>query len=203
MISILRDELIEDVQKISKEMRIPINFLIDLKENDDWSFIIKMHAFLEALISHSISETIHRNELTDILSHLDMGNTQYGKIIISEKLGLIGSDGKKFLMKLNNLRNHLAHNVHEINFSFSSYLESLDKNQKKEFLKSFSYFTTDEDMRDHYDVVADIVFNHPKDALWLCAMHFTAIIWWKKEIEKNQTLLSSLAKHSKDIPKQS
>ena len=196
---VLENELIDDIAKISNEMDLPANFLLDLKENDDWSFVIKTHAFLEALTSYVIAETIHRKELANILSRLDMGNLQYGKVVLSERLSLIKSDGKKFLLRLNSLRNYLAHNVKHINFNFTEYLQSLDKNQKKEFLKSFSYFASEEDIRDHYDVVTDIVLNHTKVALWLCAMHFTAIMWWTKEREKLQTLISALNKYAEKI----
>lgn len=196
MMGVLGAELLNDVSKVNIEIGLPANFLIELKDNDDWSFIIKTHAYLEALLSHAISEAVHRKELSDVLCKLDMANTQFGKVILSEKLGLIKSDGKKFLLKLNKLRNFIAHNVQQIKFEFSSYLKTLDKNQKTEFINAFSYFACDEDMRDHREIVVDLILNNTKITLWLCAMHFTSIIWWKKELEKLQTTVYALNKQS-------
>jgi hypothetical protein len=191
---ILGKDLIDYVTKMSIEIGLPASFLPDLQKQEDWSFIIKTHAFLEALISHAIAETVHRKELSEILCHLEMGNIQSGKVRIAEKLGLIKADGKRFLIKLTSLRNDLAHDVQQINFKFSVFLQSLDKNQRKEFINSFSYFACEDDVRDHYDLVTDLVVNHTKHAIWLSTIHFTAIIWWKKENEKLKTLLLAMRK---------
>jgi hypothetical protein len=191
---ILGKDLIDDIAKMSIEIGLPTSFLPDLQKQEDWSFVIKTHAFLEGLVSHAIAETVHRKELSEILCRLEMGNIQSGKVRIAEKLGLIKADGKRFLMKLTSLRNDLAHDVQQVNFKFSPFLQSLDKKQRKEFIKSFSYFASEDDMRDHYDLVIDLVVNHTKHAIWLSTMHFTAIMWWKKENEKLKTLLQAMRK---------
>ena len=49
MMWVLGTELLNDVSKVNIEIDLPANFLIELKDNDDWSFIIKTHAYLETI----------------------------------------------------------------------------------------------------------------------------------------------------------
>ena len=185
-------ELEADVQRISQEIGVPSDFLIGLLQEKDWSFVIKIHAFMEALITHAISDALCRKELTDVLSRIEMANVQAGKVAIAKALQLIGDDGKRFLTKLSSLRNSLVHDIKRIGFEFSRYLASLDKNQAREFVNAFTYWASDEDRELHIDLVRELARENPKYSVWLSTMHFTGLMLWKRDVEKMRTLKLSM-----------
>lgn len=191
---LIDEGLLKVVAQMCVEVKLPSDFLSNLREEKDWSFIILTHAFLEALLTDAIVDTLHRDELSDIIRRLEMANVQTGKIRIAEQLGLIKTDGKKFLKQLSSLRNDLVHNVHNANVDLSVYIKSLDTNQRKEFVQSFSYFASEEDWHDHGQMVRELVLENTKHAIWLSTMHFTAIMRWAKEKGILETL-SKAMKH--------
>lgn len=174
--------------KIENEMSIPSMFLNNLLKEDDWSFVIKSHAFLEALLTFALVESFQRYEVRGILERLDMSDAKVGKIKFAAALGLIKKDGERFLRELSKLRNDLVHEVKNLGFSFAEYISALDKNQKKTFVISLSYFASDEDIKDRYEIVRDLMLNDTKRAIWLGLLHFTGNIYWSKELNKQQLL---------------
>lgn len=54
----------QTISEIENEMQIPSMFLISLLKEDDWSFVIKSHAFLEGLLTHVLVESLQRNEVS-------------------------------------------------------------------------------------------------------------------------------------------
>jgi hypothetical protein len=117
-----------------------------------------------------------------------MSDANVGKVKFAAAIGLIKKDGERFLREFSKIRNYLVHDVKNLGFSFHAYISALDRNQKKSFVDSLSYFASDEDMKDRYEIVRDIMLNDTKRAIWLGLLHFTGVIYWKKEISKQQLL---------------
>jgi hypothetical protein len=114
------------------------SFFEDLLEEDDWSFIIKLHALFEAVCSHLLLYHLQEPELNDVISRLELSNQSIGKIVFLEKLGFISGEYKRFIIKLSKLRNGLVHNVQNCEFSLDKMVNSLDSKKLKEFAISFS-----------------------------------------------------------------
>jgi len=60
------------VRLIESAVGVPQGFLESLKNEDDWSFVIKIHALLEAAVSHLLCKTLGRDELADVLSFTEL-----------------------------------------------------------------------------------------------------------------------------------
>jgi hypothetical protein len=118
---------------------LPSGFLSDLDNEDDWSFIIKSHALIEAALSNLLS-TIIDSRLEPIFEQLELSNSRTGKIAFAEALGVLNSKQRMFVRKLSELRNIIVHNIKNINFDLNAYVSSLDKNQRDAFAKAFTYF---------------------------------------------------------------
>lgn len=189
----------QTVSQISNEMLLPSKFLVSLLEEDDWSFVIKSHAFIEALLTHVLVESFQRYELRGLLARLDMSDTRIGKVKFATALGLIKKDGERFLMKFSEMRNDLVHEVKNLNFSFAAYISALDGNQKKTFVGSLSYFASDEDLNDRYEVIQDLMLNDTKRAIWLSLLHFIGVIYWTKEVSKQQLLSRVLSEEIRRV----
>jgi len=95
-----------------------------LKSSDDWTFVIKAHALLEAALTHFLVLELERQELTEIFANIEMSNARTGKVAFAKELGLLDKVGRRFVRKFSELRNHLVHDVHNTTFSFKSILLS-------------------------------------------------------------------------------
>jgi hypothetical protein len=130
----------EDQEKIAElEMKIGLKkgFCCKLLEEDDWSFVIKLHAVFEAALSRLICKQIGKDGLLDIISRLDTSNTSCGKLAFAKALGYIEDEERKFIRNLSELRNSLVHNISNSSFQFSEYLSQLDDKRAKSFLAGF------------------------------------------------------------------
>jgi hypothetical protein len=125
------------VRMLEEKVGLQSDFLIKLYEEDDWSFIIKLHALLEAACSHLIVAHLQKPELADFFGRLELSGKTVGKIVILKKLDLLSEYHRRFILSLSELRNILAHDIRYSNFTLAKYFEALDSKSKVNFAKSF------------------------------------------------------------------
>lgn len=147
----------------------------DENEND-WSFVIKLHALVEAAVSHLLTEQLCRPELSDLFARLDISNKTTGKAAFVESLALLGKAERRFISSLSELRNTLVHDVRKVNFDFLKYVEDMNKDQKDTFLKSFNLLSTE-----ITDDVRNLFRHDPRQALWYSGMAFLGIVYLKSK----------------------
>lgn len=128
--------MLENISKVEATLGVPVNFILNLTGEDDWSFVIKLNALFEAAATQALVRKLGCNELEDSLSYIDFGNKKFGKVTLLKKLGCITPSEAKFLQMLFELRNKLAHNIRFVTFSFESHLSSMDENQMKSFVQT-------------------------------------------------------------------
>jgi len=166
------------VKALEAKLGVPVGFLEGLKDEDDWSFVIKAHAFLEAAITHLLVAYTDKPALGDIFAQLELSNNRTGKIAFAEALDAINEDERRFTRAFSEIRNTLVHNVKNVGFSFAKHLEGRDTQQRGNFVKAFSYFTDEASFP--YDgktlVTADFVREQPKKAVWFCVMVFAGVL---------------------------
>ena len=117
---------------------LPRGFLVRLLDEDDWSFVVKIHAVLEAAVSQLLGEALGDPRLRHALEYLPMGESKTGKLALAASLDLISTQEKKFIKTVSELRNRLAHGIRDIGFTFEAELKHQDKNQKKIFADTCS-----------------------------------------------------------------
>ena len=150
-------------------------FLQRLSEEDDWSFIIKLHALFEAVCTHLLLYHFKEPRLKDVLSRLELSNQSTGKIAFLEATELIGEFERKYIRKLSELRNKLVHDVKNTNFSLKGLVESFNDKELTAFVKTFSpheVFTIEINKQHHYkhipknydiNMLKKRALNNPKD----------------------------------------
>lgn len=116
---------------IEEELKLPSKFIFTLYKEDDWSFIIKLHALIESSLTDTLSTVVKQGKLKKQFARLDISDDQIGKIRFAINLELISKKQYNFIKRISEIRNHVIHNIENINFSFPKYIDSLDKNQKK------------------------------------------------------------------------
>ncbi|HFQ4887541.1 TPA: hypothetical protein ACGU4A_004882, partial [Vibrio vulnificus] len=137
--------------------------LFKIYEEDDWSFVIKMHAFIEAMVTELLLTQINDDRIRPTIERLPLSDEQAGKLKMAKDLDLLDANERKFIKMFSNLRNNLAHRIENMEFTFDSYIGSLDKNQKKAWADTISWYAK-EDTKAYYQENA---LKHPKMVILL------------------------------------
>lgn len=132
--------LTSNILAFEEKFNLPVGFFDSLLEEDDWSFIIKLHSVVEAICTDALAYHFGESDLRETLSQLELSNQKVGKIVFLSKVGLITSDHKRIIVELSKLRNNYVHRISDITVSLSDKYAELDKNQKSNFLAAFPNF---------------------------------------------------------------
>jgi hypothetical protein len=147
---------------------------LDGDDENDWSFVIKVHALIEASISHLLTEHVQRPELAPLFSRLDMSNKATGKAAFVKALRLLEEPERRFVSSLSELRNELVHDVRNVNFDLAAHVENMNTQGQDGFLKSFNLLSTEvtEEVRKLFRL-------DPRQALWYSSMAFLGLVYLK------------------------
>jgi len=160
------------IQKLERKIGVSEKFFttIFLSEND-WSFIVKLHSFLEAACTELITSALGKSEIGDIISRLEMSNKSQGKIAFIKNLSLLESRTRGYLRKLSEIRNFYVHNVKSIFLSLEQYVESLNAQQIKEFIYQIGYGIKDKFKLKNGKIIEknDFIKNNPRIAIFISA----------------------------------
>lgn len=193
----------ERIKILEKDFKLPEGFYDSLSSEDDWSFVIRLGTLFEKTCAFSLSMTLH-SELSDEFSKLD----QFVRVKWLTKIGVITNDQSDFLQELAKLRNDLVHKIDKVNFNFSSYIGSLDKNQIKKFIRIFGF-----NLREHIEINAmnirsskkKMLLSHPKISIWCSASEVLACIHIEKDIkairEEKRKIDENIIKLYANMPK--
>tara|TARA_R110002095_G_scaffold192820_2_gene170785 strand:+ start:776 stop:1327 length:552 start_codon:yes stop_codon:yes gene_type:complete len=129
-------EALSNIQDLEEKLGLPQEFFLKLSGEDDWSFLIKLNALFEAVSTDLRCKRLNAPELEDSFAHLDYGHPKYGKAKLLRRLGCITKNEESFLKLLYELRNRVAHKVSDTSFCLSEHFDSLDANQKRNFLNA-------------------------------------------------------------------
>lgn len=175
--------IFDEVLEFERRLGLPKNFYTKLLQEDDWSFIVKLHALFEGACTHIITTRLHAPELADAFAQLDFANTKYGKVALVRSLGAISSEQAAILRALAELRNALVHNISNVSFSFPAYVEGLDANQRKSLVKNFGHGIRDAIEIEKKSIPrAQFVRKNPKLSLWITAAEVIACLYLEFEV---------------------
>ena len=183
------DTIRELSTQFENELHLPEGFMSELLREDDWSFVIKTHALVEAAISHQLASALDER-LLPVFRNLELSDKRVGKIMFVEALGLLEKGSKTFVHKLSELRNFLAHDIRNVDFSFANHVKSLDRNQRNSFHEAIVAFSTPESKKQWLKNARD----DPKIAIWLSTIRivvFSSITSMKAKLEKQFMSLSA------------
>lgn len=113
-------------------------FFEKLQLEDDWSFIIKLHAVFEAIVTHALTYYFQEESLRDLFARLELSNKTTGKIAFLEALGWLGKGNKRYISSLSELRNSLVHDVRNCSFDLKEMVSKYSEKELKAFTVTFS-----------------------------------------------------------------
>ncbi len=167
----------KDIAQLEKNIGLSSGYYSRLLPEDDWSFVIKLSALFEAVATEALSIKFGNSKITESVSYLEYANPKSGKIVFLEKLEVINKEQFTFLKKLAELRNQLVHTISSTNFSFTEYIDGLDKQQKKNFVSTFGH-----GIKENFTIKGmsltrrDCTLDNPKIAIWVTAHEILACI---------------------------
>ena len=120
----LKANLFETSLLAEHRLRVPPLFYHRLQQlDDDWGFVLKLHAFFEGALTHTLVQKLRRHpKSADGLTPRDSFTS---RVHLADRLGILEPDPKAFLLAINQLRNDLTHNIRFIDFNLDRYARSL------------------------------------------------------------------------------
>jgi len=125
------DPLDAAISNFEAELGLRANFFNDLSRDDDWSFIIKLHALLDAVLTRAICASIQKPELETSIGLLDFAREATGKVSFAKALNLVSARQHNFLNIIAIVRNKYAHSVSSVSRPLAEIVGGLSKKEKK------------------------------------------------------------------------
>lgn len=126
------------ILSLQDKLGLPTDFFKRLLQEDDWSFIIKLHALVEAACTDLLLHHFDEPSLKNIISRLELSNKSFGKLAFIKELELLGDASRRYISSLSEWRNNFVHNVQNCNASLDKIIGAMDKNEVKKFAVDFS-----------------------------------------------------------------
>ncbi len=169
--------LLEAIAELELGTGVKTGFFTRLLAEDDWSFIIKIHALYEAAVSSLVTSKIGHVELDSFVSRLELGDKSRGKLKLVKALNLLDENERKFIFHLSEIRNAFVHNVKNTQVNLETYLEILDANKKESYVSVFGY-TYPQNIVIAGKSMNSKIFTRDnlKIAIWQKSMHVRAVI---------------------------
>ena len=125
--------------QFEKELSLPNKFFLNLLNEDDWSFVINLHAVLEAAATFLLVRISRNENLETLFSNIELSNKKTGKIAFLKAYNLLNADERGYISLLSELRNLLVHNIKNVGFNFETYIGTLDPNKRRNFINYAGY----------------------------------------------------------------
>lgn len=156
------DTLFADYSKLEAALDLPPGFLEGLSAEDDWSFVVKAHALLEAALT-TVLVAKSDPRLADTFRKLQMGG-RTGKVSLAEALELLDRPSVQFLTQFSELRNRLLHDVRNVTFRFPEYVSKMTPHEIRSLARIIGgVFELPEETLEQADV-AEVLRVYPKEA---------------------------------------
>ena len=147
---------------------------LDDDGENDWSFVIKLHALMEAAVSNMLTETFKRQELSDLFARMDLSNKTTGKAAFVKSLNLLEEPERRFMSSLSILRNSLVHDVRNVSFDFGEHVSMMNEQKQQQFVKDFNIISTEVT-----NDVRKLFLADPRQAIWYAGMAFLGLVYLK------------------------
>jgi hypothetical protein len=126
------------ITELESHIGVKKGFTRRLLKEDDWSFVIKLHAVFEAVCAHLLLHHFQEPALNDVLGRLELSGRTTGKVTFLSKLDLISAGDRRYITVLSELRNSLVHDVRMTEFVLTEYVAALHDEQLKSQALAFS-----------------------------------------------------------------
>jgi energy-converting hydrogenase A subunit M len=168
----------EAVEALVKELSLPEGFYDELLQEDDWSFIIKLHALVEAAVTGLLLEALGQKELHDVISKLALSDKYMGKMAIIKSLSLLKDEYRRFIVTLSQVRNDFVHDVSNVSASLKEYIVNSTKFDS--FTEAFCLGKAPVEFDERKLGNKEYMREDPKQVIWTTAAVCLGVIYVQK-----------------------
>lgn len=163
----LYDNAVAFFEVLADDIGLPPEFFTSLKEDSDWTFIIKIHALLETGLNNMLVAHFKTPALQKVFSRLDTSNSQQGKIAFIKAADLLNENARQFIKELSEIRNLLLHHVKNFGFSITDHAARMDGRQRTNWLNALSFGLPERLTIDGAEWSAgEVAHANPRYAMW-------------------------------------
>lgn len=116
--------------RLEHALGLPDNWCHTLIAEEPWPFVIKLHAVIEASVSHLLNTELAHPGLRSFVEPMGMGG-QFGKLALMRKMELLPEKSISFISRLGGMRNDCVHGVKNIAFRFETYIENMNEESRQ------------------------------------------------------------------------
>lgn len=113
---------------------IPESFFSERHRDDDWTFIIRLHAMIESGLNHLFTEHFKTPELARIFARLETSNPRTGKIAFLKACAILSETQMSFVKQISEIRNFIVHDIKNFRFNLKDHIGKMDKVQLRIWL---------------------------------------------------------------------
>jgi hypothetical protein len=157
-------EQLECIRGFEVELGVPLGFFEKLLHEDDWSFLIKLHALVEAASTNVLTEALNRPELRDQLARTPLSDSESGKLPMMKSLGIVSTPYRGFIRKLSELRNRAVHNVEHTSMSLKSMVVDASKEKRVALADALGVGVRSIETR------RELLAENPRGLIWISAL---------------------------------
>jgi hypothetical protein len=169
------DEVREPVDSLEQALGLPVGFCGRLKEEDDWSFIIKSHALVETAFTRLLEARMCPPLPSKFINTLDFSGGRHSKLELLCLLDLADNANVKFARGLSKIRNRLVHNISHVGFKLADYVAALADQDAKAFAaEACCPFYSDNSVAEERKRQLARILAAPKLFLWRSVVLFLA-----------------------------
>jgi len=169
-------EVYEALSKIGEIAAENQRKLKKIAEGDDWSFVLKCMAIVESALDRLLASKTKDPKFESIFSKMSISS----KLNMADDLGFFTSKKERGLLEyLISLRNRLAHDPEEIDFSFKNYFDTMTSDERNKFRSCMKI--DDEEKDDGY---YGFIYSHPKDGIWILVNTILSVFAFRQEFNK-------------------
>jgi len=184
-------EAYEALEKIGLIATDNMRKLKQIALGDDWSFIIKIIAIAESALNHLLTSQTKDTKFEKIFSKISISS----KLNMAYELGFFTSKYEKtFLEYLISLRNKVAHDPDEMDFSFERYFKQMSDSERNDFK---NHMKIDDEKKD--DEYYQFIFKYPKEGILIITNSILSVFIFRQEFSKVENWVGEYSFENKSI----
>lgn len=168
---------IDDIADLEHALDVRRGFFNDLLNADDWTFVVKGHAFLESACALMLAAALGQPRLRDIFAALEMSDARCGKIAFIKALRLFNERERRFVRTLSELRNQVVHNVGHAHFSLRDHLASAPSERRMNIVDALAIVKLRMTVGSKHFNSVEATLREPKLVAWHSLLHCTTRIY--------------------------
>lgn len=172
------DALSEHVGELERDLGLPKGFYTKLGQDEDWSFVIKLHALIESALAHLLEHELGRPEAARFVSYLNVGG-RTGKVALGLALKCVNDEQAAFIERITEIRNRCVHDVRNVSFSLKEYVATLDDGKLRQLDRALAPYIVDVlDLGGEVKLPRiELLRQHPNLAIWMAGTVFLAFVY--------------------------